>query len=293
MKKLFIFCLSFAAMCARGQGPASERSLLQVSGESVVHTGLAGLTAPDTIGAYPLSVTERFTTNLLFPSPIFRVDLGSGDVLARKMGKTENVLLLKANRAGVRATNVSVYLTDGRFYSFIVRYTDSLTSFNYSFCSGVPRVRFSGEAGDVGRMDSDAVVVVSKRGFLRAWGSDGGVRLSLRGLYSRDALLWMVFSARNRSDVEFQREGVRVTVEDRRQVRRAAVQSVEVEPVMIRGGDFLGGGRRMPVVVGLRPLVLARGKRMVVEWREAGGGRRVRVVLSRRQLLRARKLESL
>ncbi|HVU97997.1 MAG TPA: DUF4138 domain-containing protein [Puia sp.] len=274
MKRSLFVVLSFAVLCASAQGPAA-------------------LLAPDTIGAYPLSVTERFTTNLLFPSPIFRVDLGSGDVLAKKMGKTENVLLLKANRAGVRPTNVSVYLNDGRFYSFVVRYADTLTTFNYSFCSGPPRVRFSGEAGDIARLDSDAIAIVAKPGFLHAAGSDGGVRLSLRGLYTHDALLWLVFSARNRSEVEFERDGVRITVEDRHRVRRAAVQSVEVDPVMVRGGDFLGGGRRMPVVVALRPLVLARGKRMVVEWREAGGGRRVRVVVSRRQLLRARKIAQL
>jgi len=296
MKKLLLFVvLTFGAFCVRAQGPVepSRQVVSAGSAASAVRLPPTGLVAPDTIGAYPLSVTERFTTNLLFSSPIFRVDLGSGDVLAKKMGKTENVLLLKANRAGVRPTNVSVYLADGRFYSFVVRYADSLTSFNYSFCSGQPRVKFSGQAGDWARLDSDVVAVVSKPGFLRACGSDGGVRLSLRGLYSRDSLLWMVFSASNRSDVEFQREGVRISVEDRRRVRREAVQSLEEDPVMVRGGDFLDGGRRMPVVVALRPLVLARGKRMVVEWREVGGGRRVRVLLSRRQLLKARKLESL
>jgi hypothetical protein len=271
MKRLLSILLSCATFLCNGQG----------------------LALPDTIAAYPLSVTERFTTNLLFPSPIFRVDLGSGDVLAKKMGKTENVLLLKANRAGVRPTNVSVYLADGRFYSFIVRYADSLTSFNYSFCSGSPRVRFSGGAGDVERLDSDFVAMAARPGFLRARGSDGGMRISLRGLFTRDSLLWMVFAARNRSNVEFQREGVRISIEDRRRVRRTAVQAVEVETTLVRGGEFLGGGRRMPVVLALRPLVLARGKRMVVEWREAGGGRRIRVVVSRRQLLRARNLAGL
>jgi hypothetical protein len=34
----------------------------------------------------------------------------------------------------------------------------------------------------------------------------------------------------------------------------------------------------MPMVVALRPFVLARGKRMVIEWREVGGGRRVRLL---------------
>jgi hypothetical protein len=230
MKKLMFILFVAGAMCARGQG----------------------LAVPDTISAYPLSVTERFTTNLLFPSPIFRVDLGSSDVLAKKMGKTENVLLLKANRAGVRPTNVSVYLQDGRFYSFVVSYADSLKAFNYSFCSGVARVRFSGEGGDVARLDSDVVAMAARAAggrFVRAKGSDGGVGLSLHGLYGKDGLLWMVMAASNRSTVDFEREGVRIAIEDHRRMRREAVQSVELEPVLMRGGDFLGGGRRMLVVV--------------------------------------------
>jgi hypothetical protein len=47
----------------------------------------------------------------------------------------------------------------------------------------------------------------------------------------------------------------------------------------------------MPAVIALRPMVLARGKRMIVEWREDGEGRRIRVVVSRNQLLRAQNLD--
>ena len=90
--------------------------------------------------------------------------------------------------------------------------------------------------------------------------------------------------------IDFEREGVRFSIEDRSRARRTAMQSVEVEPVFLRGGDFLAGGRSMPMVVALRPVSLARGKRLVVEWREAHGGRRVRVVIGRKQLQRTKKI---
>src|SRR5579859_6002873 len=126
-----------ARLAALGTGLDSRSpELARKVGLATREAGLAqgaGLAMPDTIGAYPLLVTERYTTNLLFPSPIFKVDIGTADVLARKMGKTENVLLLKADRRGMASTNVSVYLADGRFFSFEVRYADSLSTFNYSF----------------------------------------------------------------------------------------------------------------------------------------------------------------
>jgi hypothetical protein len=181
-------------------------------------------------------------------------------------------------------------LMDGRFYSFVVNYSDSLSSFNYSFCSGTPRVQFSGVGGDVARLDSDVVSLVARKGFLRDGGSDGGMRLVLRGLYNKDDLLWMVFGAKNRSTTDFERESLRISIEDHRRVRRSAVQSLELSPVLVHGGDFVGGGRRIPMVVAMRRVMLTRGRRMVVEWREAGGGRRVRIVVSRKQLLRAEKL---
>ena len=253
--------------------------------------GIRALTAPDTLAAYPLSVTERFTTNLLFPSPIFKVDLGTGDVLARKMGQTENVLLLKANRPGMASTNVSVYLTDGRFYSFLVRYADSLTSYNYSFCPGAPRALFTGAVASVERLDSDAVAVAAHRGRLRVGGSDGSVSLRLKGLFLKDGLMWMSFRARNRSSVDFLPGGMRFAVQDRKRVRRTAVQSIEVQPVYVGARGELAGGGQLSVVAALHALTVGKGKQLVVEWREANGGRRVRLVIRGKHLLRAKKID--
>src|ERR1700754_1104234 len=69
---------------------------------------------PDSIGSYRLNLAERYTTNLIFPFAIAQVDLGSGDVIAKKFGKAENVLLLKAGIGHFAPTNVSVYLENGK-----------------------------------------------------------------------------------------------------------------------------------------------------------------------------------
>lgn len=274
MRKLLWVLMSFGIFGVKGQDAA----------------GIRALTAPDTLAAYPLSVTERYTTNLLFPSPIFKVDLGTGDVLARKMGQTENVLLLKANRPGMPSTNVSVYLTDGRFYSFLVRYADSLTSYNYSFCKGAPRALFTGSVASVEQLDSDAVAVAAHTIRLRIAGSDGRVSLRLKGLFLKDGLMWMHFHAQNRSAIDFIPAGLRFAVQDRKRVRRTAVQSIDLQPVYTGSAAELAGGAQLSLVAALHALTIGRDKQLVVEWREAGGSRRVRLVINGKHLLRAKKI---
>jgi hypothetical protein len=104
--------------------------------------------------------------------------------------------------------------------------------------------------------------------------------------------MWLGLKAHNGSAVDFVPAGMRFSIEDRKKVRRTAVQSVEVAvPYMMRAGnEVLYGGKSMPLVAGLRPITVAKGKRLVVEWRENGNGRRLRLVIGGKRLLRAVKL---
>jgi hypothetical protein len=223
------------------------------------------------------------------------VDLGAGDVIAKKMGRTENVLLLKANRAHFAGTNVSVYLTSGVLYSFDVRYADSLGTYNYLFAkegtlvAGGP-VQFSGMPANAAVLEADADRVSRRRGFLHVGGSDGDVRLALRGVYIRDGLLWMGFVARNRSLIAFDPWLLGFSLEDIKRARRTAVQSIGLEPVYASGMEALPGGGRTRFGVGFQPFTIAKGKRLVVEWSEKGG-RRVLIRVKAKKLLRARKLD--
>jgi conjugative transposon TraN protein len=285
MKRFVWGMLWFGVLCCKGQDAG-------LAWPQALHSApAASLPAPDTIQAYPLSITERYTTNLLFPAAIFKVDIGTADVLARKMGLTENVLLLKAGRRGMASTNVSVYLVDGRLFSFLVSYADSLSSFNYSFCPRGPRALLKGMGTDKERLDSDAAEVALRGGRLKEKVSAGRVRLGLKGIFLKDGLMWLGLKAHNGSAVDFVPAGMRFSIEDRKKVRRTAMQSLEVAASYIRAGnEVLCGGMSMPLVAGLRPITVAKGKRLVVEWRENGNGRRLRLVIGGKRLLRAVKL---
>src|SRR4051812_41499599 len=70
-----------------------------------------------------VSVTCNKTTHLIFPYAIRSVDRGSLDILAQKAPGSENVLQLKAARAGFAETNVTVITVDNKLYPFKVTYS--------------------------------------------------------------------------------------------------------------------------------------------------------------------------
>ena len=257
--------------------------------------------AADTITSYPLLVTQHMTTNLRFPVPIFRVDIGSAGVIGRKIGKTENILLLKAAKPGFPATNVSVYLDNGRLYSFLVRYADSLTSFNYSFPNPPPTtppgdgvigdgVIFTSAEDSKSRMDNDARLVSNTPGFMHLTRSSARLQLTLTGTYIKDDLLWLRLKATNHSSLTCKPDLVHLAEEDKHQWRRTAIQSIELPPVYIPQNTSLPTDSVLSFALALKPPTISKGKTLILEWGEKDG-RRIRLSITHKKLLRSRTLK--
>src|ERR1700753_3733498 len=73
-------------------------------------------------GAIPGTVNKM--TNLVFPASVRLGVKVTLDVLAQKVRGVDNVIELKAMRRGFPPTNFSVYGSDGRLYSFLLRYVE-------------------------------------------------------------------------------------------------------------------------------------------------------------------------
>ena len=245
-----------------------------------------GMWRPEIIPSYPLQLAERFTTNLIFPYPVVTVDLGTADVLGKRLGR--NVVLLKANRRGFAATNVSVYLANGTLYSFGVQWADSPVSWNYCFGQS-GGIRF-GPLPSLPELDSVAAAVNRAPAFLRVGASEGKVYLMLKRVYYTDSLLWLGFAARNRSSIPFEPGLLRFSVEDRKRVKRTAMQSIPLDIAFAPGFEPLPGGSRTRLVVGIPPFTITRRKILLVEWAEPGNGRRILLRVKGRDILKARKL---
>lgn len=73
-----------------------------------------------------LKINYDKTLHLIFPNQIKYFNIGSTDIVGDKPEGVENILRLKANVAGFSGeTNVSVVTADGRFFSYLVSYSEN------------------------------------------------------------------------------------------------------------------------------------------------------------------------
>jgi len=252
----------------------------------------------------PVPVSGWKMTNLIFPSGVETAVKVSPYVLIQRPRGVENVIELKAVRRNFPPTNLSVYGKDGRPYSFELHFVDDTSVLTFRVVPdgaavsggqvlaspGVDRsLLLTGLPVDAVTLDRDAVALSGRRAFLRGSVSAGGLRLRLRGVYLRDSLLWLCVELRNRVTIPFTSSYLRLYVEDRKRVKRMASQQVTVAPVVAPGSLRVPGDSLVRVALGLEPLVLAKGKRLVVEVADATGGRVLVLGLKGKVLLRARR----
>jgi conjugative transposon TraN protein len=221
------------------------------------------------IGSATVPVTMNKMTNLVFPEAIQSGVKVSRDIMAQKVKGVENVLELKAARVGFVPTNLSVYGRDGRLYSFVLRYVEDTVILNYRVVaaggSNRAAVQLMGLPADVVTLRQDAESLAARRSFLRVKGKSDGLRLGLSGIWLRDSLQWLVFSLRNGSVLPFRAERWRFFLQDRKAVKRKAVQEVGVEPVYFSDVTTIMGRGKQAVAAGFDPFVVPGGKWLVVE----------------------------
>ena len=118
-----------------------------------------------------------------------------------------------------------------------------------------------------------------------------GVRLELRGVYVCEGLLWLSFSAENRSAIDFRAGLVRVTIRDRKVFKRRALQEVALAVIFRQEPSVLRSDSTAVFCDGLAPRVPGKGQELVVEWAERDGDRRVQMRIPAKRVLKAGKVE--
>jgi hypothetical protein len=246
----------------------------------------------DGMASRGLPVTGRKMTNVIFPVDIATGVRVSRDVLVQKVRGLENVIELKALKRDFAPTSLAVYGKDGRLYSFVLHYVEDTTVLDFRVVAdgmALSPVRLSDWPVNPEQLRGDGRMLAERRGFLHRRVVSDGLCLRLRGTYLRDSLLWLSLELRERTAMGFQPGTVRIWSEDRKKVRRTASQEVEVSPVYTGGlGPVAGFGRRVLTVV-LRPMVIGKSRRLVVEVSDEAGNRQVRLTVKGKMLLRARK----
>jgi conjugative transposon TraN protein len=239
------------------------------------------------IPSYSLSVGFQKTTNLIFPYRIEKADIGSGDVIGHKDPVLNNVLFLKAGRKGFPPTNLSVYTSDGKFYSFLVQYKENPDTLNLLFSKNGQAVPVICDSVNDAQLDSDAVDILKQRDFLHRKKSEQEIKCTLRGIYIRDHLMWFKLEITNNSAVDYRAEYIRFSIKDKHAGKRTAVQETGLSPVW-RSPDLpIAGQNKQMLVFAFPVFTLDRHKKLLIQISEKNGGRILTLEIPAKTLLKS------
>jgi conjugative transposon TraN protein len=234
------------------------------------------------IPSYSLSVTYQMTTNIIFPYRIEKADIGSGDVIGHKAEKLENVLLLKANRKNFIPTNLSVYTTDGKFYSFIVRYSAYPDTLNLCFSNNM--IRSQNEAV----LDTDANLIDHQPVFLHKSATTEGMKAVLKGIFIKEQLMWFKIEIENSSPIDYEPDFIKFYIKDRRVPKRTAVQETELPPTWRTTNKLIPGQGKISFIFGIPAFTIDRQKKLLIQISEKNGGRELTILVKAKTLLKSR-----
>jgi conjugative transposon TraN protein len=118
---------------------------------------------------------------------------------------------------------------------------------------------------------------------------NGKMVMQLKGIYTREALLFFHLSLCNRSHLDYDLDSVRFLITDKGSLKSVSGKVTELRPVYVYGNmKIIRGKSREPAVIALRRFTLPPGKKLLIEAREKNGGRHLQLQADNNTLVRAR-----
>lgn len=245
------------------------------------------------IQPYRISAGYDMTSNLIFPYSIKSVDRGSASLLVQKAKGLENILQVKAAEKNFTSTNLSVVTGDGKFYSFLVDYSEHPPVLNYSFSkdtlsTGNNLVADQEITEDLVQLQKQKVL--GARPFLNKTTGEGQVTLLLEGIYVAKSVLWLALQLNNSSFIDYKPEYVRFLIRDRKKSKRTAVQETELHPFYSSVDSSVSNNAPGEIVLAFHPFTISKDKKLFIQISEQHGGRTLILPVKARTLLKARPL---
>jgi len=248
-----------------------------------------GEVLPAAIEPYAIAISYHQTTNLIFPYAIKSVDRGSGSVIVQKAKGVENILQAKAARKEFEPTNLSVVTADGKFYSFMLHYSEDPLHLNISY-TGDDRIKFANDAPSVKQLEQESWQVRGMPRFMGVQRKAQEMRLQLGGIWLSENTMWYKLRLANRSQVDFRTDYLRFFLRDRKRSKRTAMQETEVFPSFQSVTEKVNGNEQSQWVVGFTPFTVPPEKHLLIQVGEKGNGRTVVLPVKSKTVLRAKKL---
>jgi conjugative transposon TraN protein len=118
---------------------------------------------------------------------------------------------------------------------------------------------------------------------------NGKMVMQIKGIYTREALLFFHISLYNRSHLDYDMDSLRFFIADKGGLKNIVSKVTELKPVYTYGNmKIIRGKSREPGVIALRRFTLPPGKRLLIEAREKNGGRHLQIQADNNTLVRAR-----
>lgn len=261
-------------------------------------------------GSYPLGISDRKTTHIIFPAKIKEFDAGTDYVLAQIPETVTNILRVKANPKATafcrtdssRETNMTVITEDGGFYSFLIRYqqepeilninmaNNQTTDINTSRSLGINQSMVLSLVSPGSSTDGSPVLsqsdlryqcerIESRKPFIRNIGASA-MRLTslLTGIYVAEKVMYMQLELRNDSQIDYDPDFIKFYVRDKDVLKRMAAQELELKPYthFPSSPKLLRAKTDHRVIYALPLTTLTQDKVMDVEIYEKNGGRHLR-----------------
>ena len=253
----------------------------------------------DYIEPYQLDVTFNKTTNLVFPGAIASVDKGSRDIMVQRTAGAENILKVKAGTRGFDETNLSVVTSDGKLYSFLVRYQEHLRYLNVTIgkepVSAAPGAPAAGAPMNEGELSAYAQIALEADKNIGGVGDkSSGMSLRVEGFYVKGGILFCRLRLQNASAIPYDVDQFRFYIRDKKQAKRTAFQEVEIQPAYILGDpSTLKGTETKTLVFAVPKFTIPDGKYLVVAIMEKNGGRHLSLKIKNRKIMKATLLPDL
>ena len=301
MKKVFLmFALAMGVISANAQETTGDY--------------FEGLTRKITydrmIQPYGMEVTYDKTVNVIFPSAVKYVDLGSPNLIAGKADGAENVIRVKATVKNFRTeTNFSVITESGSFYTFNVKYADEPLLLNIEMKDFIhdgstvnrPNNALDIYLADLGNESPKLVHLImksihknNKREVKHIGAKSFGIQYLLRGLYTHNGLLYFHTQIKNSSNVPFDVDFINFKIVDKKVAKRTAIQEQVIFP--LRAYNYavrVAGNKEERTVFTMEKFTIPEDKCVVVELHEKSGGRHQSFVIENEDIVRAKVINEL
>jgi conjugative transposon TraN protein len=240
-----------------------------------------------------LQLSHLKTTSLVFPFSIKSVDRGSAAILARVATETRNILLVKAASKGFPETNLTVITSDGKLYCFPVAYASQPSATVVQVPKGSEAnapVHLRGASLNEAQLQVIChQLETAGRFYYGIRDRDGGMKAALEGIYTYRDMLFLRVVLSNNSPLPFQPGPLRISLRDRKQLRRTATQEEEVTPAYVYGLErsVVASGDGKVFLVALESPRLTGQKKLVLDIYQQQGNLHLELFVHPRHLLKA------